>query len=80
MIFKIPLLTGTYEEIKVEFKKTKKDVNEQFKKLKEKYLQLKTMVINNDIQNLRKEFITEINSPKKDNKIELNPNFQDFNY
>ena len=49
LLLKIPLLTGTYEEIKIEFKKTKKDVNEQFRKLKEKYLKIKNMVINNDI-------------------------------
>ena len=59
LLFKIPLLTGTYEEIKIEFKKTKKDVNEQFSKLKEKYFKIKKMVINNDIKNLRKEFLTD---------------------
>ena len=78
LIFKIPLLTGTYEEIKVEFKKTKKDINEQFKKLKEKYLQLKTLVINNNIQNIRNDFITEIMGQKKANKIEANPYFKNL--
>ena len=62
LLFKIPLLTGTYEEIKIEFKKTKKDVNEQFSKLKEKYFKIKKMVINNDIKNLRKEFLTDTNN------------------
>ena len=64
LILNIPLLIGTYEEIKIEFRKIKKDINFQFKKLKKKYLKLKTMVINNEIKELRNEFKSEIKNRK----------------
>ena len=76
LLFKIPLLTGTYEEIKIEFKKTKKDINVQFSKLKEKYFKSKKMVINNDIKNLKNEFLTDINNQINQN----NPYDQYQNY
>ena len=44
LMIKIPLITGKYEEIKIGFKKAKRDVEEQFKKLKKKYLKIKSMV------------------------------------
>ena len=44
LIIRIPLITGKYEEIKIGFKKAKKDIEEQFKKLKKKYLKIKSIV------------------------------------
>ena len=44
LLIKIPLITGKYEEIKIGFKKAKRDIEEQFKKLKKKYLKIKSMV------------------------------------
>ena len=64
LLFKIPLLIGKYEEIKIEFKKSEKDIHQQFKKLKEKYLKIKSMVIKNDINSLRNEFISELGNQK----------------
>jgi len=44
LIIRIPLITGKFEEIKIGFKKAKKDIEEQFKKLKKKYLKIKSIV------------------------------------
>jgi len=44
LIIRIPLITGKFEEIKIGFKKAKKDIEEQFRKLKKKYLKIKSIV------------------------------------
>ena len=44
LLIKIPLITGKFEEIKIVFKKGKRDIEEQFKKLKKKYLKIKSIV------------------------------------
>ena len=44
LLIRIPLITGKFEEIKIGFKKAKRDIEEQFKKLKKKYLKIKSMV------------------------------------
>ena len=44
LVIKIPLISGKYEEIKIEFKKGKKDIEEQFKKMRNKYLKIKSLV------------------------------------
>ena len=44
LLIRIPLITGKFEEIKIVFKKGKRDIEEQFKKLKKKYLKIKSMV------------------------------------
>ena len=44
LIIRIPLITGKFEEIKILFKKARKDIEEQFKKLKKKYLKIKSIV------------------------------------
>ena len=44
LLIKIPLISGKYEEIKITFKKAKKDIEEQFRKLKKKYLAIKSIV------------------------------------
>ena len=44
LLIKIPLISGKYEEIKITFKKAKKDIEEQFKKLRKKYLAIKSIV------------------------------------
>ena len=44
LVIKIPLISGKYEEIKIVFKKAKKDLEEQFKKMKKKYLKIKSLV------------------------------------
>ena len=44
LVIKIPLISGKYEEIRISFKKAKKDIEEQFKKLKKKYLAIKSIV------------------------------------
>ena len=44
LLIKIPLISGKYEEIKITFKKAKKDIEEQFKKLRKKYLTIKSIV------------------------------------
>ena len=44
LLIKIPLISGKFEEIKIGFKKAKRDIEEQFKKLKKKYLKIKSMV------------------------------------
>lgn len=65
LLFKIPLLTGDYEEIKIEFNKLQKDIAEQFKKLKDKYLTIKRMIIQNNIEDIRNEFLFEYYYTKK---------------
>ena len=62
---KIPLLIGTYEKIKIEFNKVEKNINEQFKKLKKNYLNLKTVILTDKIDSTRKKLIYEIKNPKK---------------
>ena len=66
LIIKIPLITGKYEEVKIEFKKGKRDVEEQFKKLKNKYLKIRAIVYskkngdkNKNNRNLVDELIEE---------------------
>ena len=44
LVIKIPLISGKYEEIRIVFKKAKKDLEEQFKKMKKKYLKIKSLV------------------------------------
>ena len=44
LVIKIPLISGKFEEVKIGFKKTKKDIEEQFKKMKKKYLKIKSIV------------------------------------
>ena len=44
LLIKIPLISGKFEEIKIGFRKAKRDIEEQFKKLKKKYLKIKSMV------------------------------------
>ena len=44
LFFKVPLLNGKYEEIDVKFKKEKKDILEQFNKIKEKYLKIEFII------------------------------------
>ena len=44
LLIKIPLITGKFEEIKIVFKKGKRDIEEQFKKFKKKYLKIKSIV------------------------------------
>ena len=44
LLIKIQLITGKFEEIKIVFKKGKRDIEEQFKKLKKKYLKIKSIV------------------------------------
>ena len=44
LIIRIPLITGKIKEIKILFKKARKDIEEQFKKLKKKYLKIKSIV------------------------------------
>ena len=44
LYFKVPLLNGKYEEIDIKFKKEKKDILEQFKKIKEKYLKIESII------------------------------------
>ena len=46
LLIKIPLISGKFEDIKILFKKQKKDIEEQFKKLKKKYLKIKSIVYN----------------------------------
>ena len=65
LLFKIPLLTGELEEIKVEFNKLQKDILGQFKKLKDKYLTIKSLIIQNNIENIRNEFLFEYDDLKK---------------
>ena len=48
LLLKIPLLTEKYEEIKFEFAKKNKDTINQFKKLREKYQNLKKMIYEED--------------------------------
>ena len=72
LLFKIPLLIGKYEEIKIEFKKTQKDVSEQFKKLKEKYLKIKSMIVLGDMLSLKNEFKSEIENQKLQSQRMIN--------
>ena len=44
LLIKIPLISGKFEEVKITFKKAKKDIEEQFKKLRKKYLAIKSIV------------------------------------
>ena len=59
LVIKIPLITGKYEEIKIEFKKGRRDIEEQFKKLRNKYLKIKSIV-----------YLRKIGEPK--NKVTRN--------
>ena len=64
LIIKIPLLNNKNEEVKIEFVKDKKDLIKQFEILKEKYLNLKNKIYNeNKNLNSKKtchEFINEL--------------------
>ncbi len=44
LVIKIPLISGKYEEIRILFKKAKRDIEDQFKKMKKKYLKIKSIV------------------------------------
>ena len=44
LVIKIPLISGKFEDIKISFKKAKKDIEDQFKKMKKKYLKIKSIV------------------------------------
>lgn len=50
LILKIPLLNEKYENIKIEFKKEKKDINKQFEKLKNKFLKIKKIAFSDEPQ------------------------------
>ena len=44
LVIKSPLISGKYEEIRILFKKAKRDIEDQFKKMKKKYLKIKSIV------------------------------------
>lgn len=41
LFLRIPLLSGNYEDIRIEFKKKRRDINVQFELLKNRFLELK---------------------------------------
>ena len=61
------------EEKKEEPKEEEKNIEKDLKieNIKEKYLKIKSMVIKNDINSLRNEFISELGNQKVQNKKEI---------
>jgi len=73
LILKIPLLNEKYENIKIEFKKEKKDINKQFEKLKNKFLKIKKIAFSDELgsQNIQ-------NNQNNNNQMNIQT-FNNFN-
>ena len=56
LLIKIPLISGKFEDIKIGFKKQKRDIEEQFKKMKKKYLKIKSIVYSRKNADNRNKF------------------------
>lgn len=64
LVLEIPLLTKQKEEIKIQFNGVKKDVNNQFEILKNKYKSLTQLIYDNNYYCSKEEFNTFLNNLK----------------
>ena len=71
----IPLLNGKNEEIKIGFNKKEKNLKTQFKKLKDKYLKIKSIVYGRNNTNQQLNNVNNINMNNLSNNMKNNMNF-----
>ena len=70
LLFKIPLYSGKYEDIRIEFLKNEKNIYNQYEKLKNKYFKIKSIALGyNNNENIGMNSINNLENNNNDFRI-----------